>query len=325
MWPKIMDRLTSVNSGYNKTDGIFYDPFFQYPTTVTKYLQLMFAPTDLTLYHTMYVIPEWINWLVLVLYLGLVAYTFVKHKTMFFALVFIFLATAPSMAPLKVSWLVAERYAFLGSFGFSLFMGLVFDFLRKKYRQLSYTVLALLCLVYGIRILMRNNDWSTNHKLWVNTVQVSPNSHNAWNNIGDDYDKLEDYENAIKGFTQSTVVKNNYADAYHNRANIFYKIGRLDLARESYEIAMYYSQGLYQTIVSLTQIDLIEQKYDLAMEHGKMLIQKDPNNPQSYYVMGVVYAEMGDKEEAGKLFRNALGLSPNFKPALEGLEKLRNL
>jgi tetratricopeptide (TPR) repeat protein len=133
-------------------------------------------------------------------------------------------------------------------------------------------------VLYSARIFFRNIDWNTNHNLWVNTCQVSPNSHNAWNNIGDDYDKLASaettndgkltqYYNAIKGFTQSTVIKPNYADAYHNRANIFFKIGRLDLARDSYETAIYYSPNLYQTYLSLTQIDLMQNNLQLAYQH----------------------------------------------------------
>ncbi len=325
MWPAIMSRLDSVNSGYNMSESIFYNPFFQYPTAITKYLQLMLVPTDLTLYHTMYVLPSWLNWIVLLTYLGAVGYFFVKNRVIFYALVFIFLATAPSMAPLKVSWLVAERYVFLGSFGFTLLLGILFENLAKKFKEVSYVVLVLLCALYGVRVILRNNDWSTNHKLWVNTVQVSPNSHNAWNNIGDDYDKLEDYENSIKGFTQSTLMKENYADAYHNRANIFFKIGRLDLARESYNIALYYSPELFQTYISLIQIDIMEGNLKLAEEHGKKLIELQPNNPQSYYVVGVVYAEMKNKEEASKLFKEALKISPQFTPAIEGIKQLSTI
>lgn len=320
--PKIIERVNVVNGGYNASESVFYNPLFQYPTAMTKYLQLMWFPIDLTLYHTMYTFPVWLNWAVLISYLVAVGYFFFKNKKMFFALSFIFVAAAPSMAPVKVSWLVAERYMFLGSWGFAMLLGLIFED-SGKYLKIVTPVFLTCYLIFSVlRTFIRNGDWTTNHKLWVNTCQVSPNSHNAWNNIGDDYDKLADYENAIKGFTQSVVVKPNYADAYHNRANIFFKVGRLDMARESYGVALSFSPSLFQTYLSLTQIDLMEKKYDLALSHASKALEYQPNNPQNIYVLGVVYTNMGQLDQAKKIFTALLQSYPDYKLASEALREV---
>ncbi|MBU1117712.1 tetratricopeptide repeat protein [Patescibacteria group bacterium] len=324
-WPYINTRIGIVNSGYNATDGIFYNPLFQYPTAVTKYLQLLWYPVDLTLYHTMYILPSWLNWLVLINYLALVIYFFFRDKRYFWSLSFIFVAIAPSISPIKVSWLVAERYMFLGSLGFSWFLGLLLADHSKKLKIIVPVLFASLLLYFGVRVYMRNIDWRTNHNLWVNTCQVSPNSHNAWNNIGDDYDKLKDYDNSVKGFTQSVLVKPNYADAYHNRANIFYKTGRLDLARESYETALKFSPSLFQTYLSLTQIDLFEKKADLALAHAGKAVELQPSNPQAQYVLGIVKAQVGQLEEAKEIFQLIVAEYPNYQPAVEALKSISAL
>ncbi|MFA7301106.1 MAG: tetratricopeptide repeat protein [Candidatus Shapirobacteria bacterium] len=315
-------RIDVVNSGINGSGGIFYDPFFQYPTAIAKYLQLLWFPIDLTLYHTMYVIPIWLNWSILIVYLTMLVYFYFNDKRYFFALAFIFAAAAPSMAPVKVSWLVAERYMFLGSLGFAIFLALIILDL-SKYLKLIPSVLFISLLVFGmVRTFLRNSDWTTNHDLWVSTCIVSPNSHNAWNNIGDDYDKLKDYSNAIKGFTQSTIVKPNYADAYHNRANIFYKVGRLDLARESYQTAIRLNPNLYQTYMSLIQIDLMEKKFDLALANTNRLIDSDRNNPQFKYILGVVYVQSGDLAKGVETFESILKTNPDFEQAKKALAEL---
>jgi tetratricopeptide (TPR) repeat protein len=321
-WPYIKLRIGSVNSGYNTSESLFYNPFFQYPTGLSKYLQLMAFPVDLTLYHTMFIFPAWLNWLILGTYLGIGGYYFRYDKRYFFALAFIFAAILPSMLPVKVSWLVAERYAFLASLGFCLFLGLWLEDLGKRYKGVVVILLSI-GIIWAGRTMWRNIDWQTNHKLWVNTVWVSPNSHNAWNNIGDDYDKLKQYENAVKGFTQSTVVKPNYADAYHNRANIFFKMGRLDLARESYEIALSYSPELFQTYLSLVQIDMMERKMDLAWNHAQKAIGLEPNNIQGHYVAAVVLANSGKSEEARKICESIVRAAPQFQPAVELLKALK--
>jgi len=214
---------------------------------------------------------------------------------------------------------------FLGSLGFCWFLGLLVNDHWKKFKYLTPTLLFSLLAYYGVRTYTRNIDWSTNHNLWVNTCQVSPNSHNAWNNIGDDYDKLKDYDNAVKGFTQSVLVKPNYADAYHNRANIFFKTGRLDLARESYDTALRFSPTLFQTYLSLTQIDLNEGKLDLALAHANEAVKIQPNDPQANFVLGIVYAQGGRMEEAKKIMKQILMAYPDYKIARDALTQMESI
>lgn len=334
LWPLIIGRINSVNTGYNGYGGIFYDPFFQYPTSIAKYLQLALVPIDLTLYHTMYILPTWLNWLIILFYLGITIYFFFKDKKIFFALAFIFAATAPSMAPVKVSWLVAERYLLLGSLGFCVFLVLFFQRFSKRWRTPIFILFCLTVGLYSVRTFLRNDDWQTNHKLWVRTCQISPNSHNAWNNIGDDYDKLaqlettdkgkfNQYLNSIKGFTQSVTVKNNYADAYHNRANIFYKMGRYDLAKDSYETALSYGPNLYQSYYSLLQIDLTEKNYNSALNHLNKLNAVRPNDPQVYYAASVVYANMGRIDQAISILEQLVKANPSWNQAKDLLIQLK--
>jgi tetratricopeptide (TPR) repeat protein len=322
LWPMMMVRIGTVNSGYNASESVFYNPFFQYPTAVAKYLQLILFPIDLTLYHTMYIFPLWLNWSIFLTYLANLVWFGWKNKKIFFALAFVFVATLPSMAPVKVSWLVAERYVFFGSLGFCLAVVLSIGPLIEKHRNIGLGLLTVALSLFASKVFLRNIDWRTNHNLWVNTCQVSPNSHNAWNNIGDDYDKLKQYDNAIKGFTQSVLVKPNYADAYHNRANIFFKTERFDLARESYQTALNFNPAMYQTYLSLIQIDLMEKQADLAIQHANAATQLQPDVPQSWYVLGVVLAQVGKADLAKESMKKSLSLDPNYGPANEALIQL---
>ena len=322
-WPMINNRIETVNSGVNTSESNFYNPFFQYPTAIAKYLQLIVFPTDLTLYHTMYIIPVWLNWLILLTYTAAIIRFWFKDKKIFFALAFIFGAAAPSMAPVKVSWLVAERYMFLGSLGMALLMAIYFERWWNKRKNITVFGLIILCLIYGTRTFLRNIDWQTNHNLWVNTCQVSPNSHNAWNNIGDDYDKLanlettdegklKQYYNSIKGFGQSYAVKPNYADAYHNQANIFYKIGRLDLARNAYETAVSYNPNLFQTYLTLIQIDLVQKNETELLKHLSIIQKIKPNDLQVAYISAISYAQIGKVDEAKQLAEIMYKQFPNI-------------
>ncbi len=272
----------------------------------------------------MYVIPPWINWIIILTYLTAVVWFWNKDKKVFFALTFIFVAAAPSMAPVKISWLVAERYMFLGSLGMCLLLALLIQKFFDKHIKLMILFLVPLVGVYAVRVFFRNIDWQTNHNLWVNTCQVSPNSHNAWNNIGDDYDKLGQYDNAVKGFAQSFAIKPNYADAYHNQANILYKMGRLDLAREAYEIALYYNPYLYQTYLTVIQIDLMEKNQEKLLDHLSKLQTIRPNDLQVSFVTATAYAQIGKIDEAKELAKSMYQQFPNITEIKNLYDSLMN-
>ena len=80
-----------------------------------------------------------------------------------------------------------------------------------------------------------------------------------------------------------------------------------------------------QTYISLTQIDLNEGKIDLALRHSIKATEIDPNNPQVWYVLGVVYAQSGQTDKAEDSFNNSLRVSPTFKPSRDALLELKNI
>jgi len=94
------------------------------------------------------------------------------------------------------------------------------------------------------------------------------------------------------------------------------------LARDSYETALYYGPSLYQSYFSLLQIDLIEKRYDLAMDHLNRLHKAKPNDIQVYYATAVVYANAGMIDEAKNLLNQMLQSFPQFQQAQDLLDQL---
>jgi len=59
-----------------------------------------------------------------------------------------------------------------------------------------------------------------------------------------------------------------------------------------------------------------------ALAYANKLIESQPNNPQAYYVMGVVLAQGGKLKEAEDYLNYALQLNPNFTPAVNTLKQI---
>ena len=70
---------------------------------------------------------------------------------------------------------------------------------------------------------------------------------------------------------------------------------------------------------------------DLAIEHERNgdfleakniylgMIENNPEEPDHHYFLGTLYSKMGQKNNAGFAFKEALNLNPNHKPTLEAL------
>ena len=97
------------------------------------------------------------------------------------------------------------------------------------------------------------------------------------------------------------------------------------MGRESYETALRFNPGLIQTYISLVQIDLNEKKYDLALQHINKSVELDPNNPQTLYILAVVYAQLGRIEEAKGVLKTTISRFPNYSLARNALIELEEL
>ncbi|HKT36485.1 MAG TPA: caspase family protein [Nitrospira sp.] len=62
---------------------------------------------------------------------------------------------------------------------------------------------------------------------------------------------------------------------------------------------------------SYVRLDVLPN-VDEALSAGKLAVQYAPNNPDSYYTLGLVYEKRGQYAEAERAFRAALAVNPNY-------------
>jgi tetratricopeptide (TPR) repeat protein len=298
---------------------IWFNPIHQIPIAVTSYLQLFVWPMDLTLYHedmSFSLVNYLIRVGIFVILLGSLIYFYRKEKLLFFGFSFFLFSLVPTMLPIKIAWVVAERYVYFGLIGLCLVVAWALVKGLKKYPQILLVVTMILVFLLSARTIIRNQDWRTRETLWVATAKVSPTSSKAWNNMGDIYAGKKDFQNAIRAFQRAIELRPNYVDAHHN-------IGVTYSQMEDYENAILWFQ-------KAIAINPIPQSYndmgvayfylgDLAKaeESLKKAIELGPNIFQSYNSLGLLYMEMGRYEEA----RQALEVAIQLNPYNEGLRR----
>ncbi len=304
------------------------NPFFQIPVAISSYLELIIWPKALTLYHSEMNFSK-INFAarftVTTAYFASLIYFFKKNKTLLFWLSFLFITLSPFLTPLGISWVVAERYVYLGSMGIFIAIGLLVERISQKISKnaiLFYFITALLVLPLGIRTIYRNIDWKNQDNLWLAAAKYSPSSPQNHNNLGDLYARWGQLDKAIEEFKRATELQINYGDAFHNMANVYAQKGDFQTAAKNYQKAIECNPSLWQSYQNLGSIFFQQGNFTKAEEAFKKSIQIYPQNPGLHYALGVTYANLNRKTEAENEIKIALQLNPQYSQAQQALNEL---
>lgn len=303
------------------------NPLIQIPIALTSYLQLILWPDKLTLYHSEMSFSQ-IEYLVrLAITLGLLggmAILWKRNRLIFFWLCFFIISLIPTLTPLGISWIVAERYVYLGTVGILFVAGhFLYKLIKnKKTEILGYLLFIIIILSLITRTIIRNKDWKNEDTLWIATGKTSPSDQKTHNNLGDVYYRREDLIKAAEEFKTAIKINPKYADAYHNLANTYSKMASPSSALKYYLLAIRYNPKLWQSYLYIAAIYFDQKKYDSAIKHMEMAIENNPNNDKLYLNLGIIYLQMQNKEKARSALIKSLEINPNNKKVEEILNRL---
>ena len=295
---KIGSRVSSVESQTYQAGGGMFNPLIQIPVAIGTYLKLIFWPAGLTLYQTEMSFSQG-QFILLVLitlaFLGAVIWSYRKNKNVFFWLVFFVITLLPTLTPFKISWIVAERYVYLGTLGIIVCVAMLFDKfikLNANSKMVGYFALVVIVASLSVRTIIRNKDWKSEDTLWIATAQVAPSGQQIHNNLGDVYARQGDLNRAVEEFKKAIEINPNYADAYHNLGNTYQQMGQFDLAVENYQKALSINPNLWQSYENMASISFDAGDLQAALGDIKKALEIDPQNPQLQNNLKVIEAKM---------------------------------
>ena len=186
------------------------------------------------------------------------AIAYVKQKKQLSFWISFFIASLiPVITPLGISWLVAERYAYLGAIGIYTLISYIIIQIATQYPKLKLPAMAvggIIIALLTLRTINRSVDWKDQDHLWLAAAKTSPSSPQNRNNLGDYYARQGNLSEAIKQFTIATQLKPCYADAYHNLATTYIQIGDLENAIINYQKSLECNPNLWQSKQNLERI-----------------------------------------------------------------------
>jgi protein O-mannosyl-transferase len=256
-------KLSLVSADLNRTFSFLENPLYEmsfleripvYFQTNLFYIQKLLFPYPLHFYYGYNALPvatfssiSFILGLLVMILLLFLVIKGLKTKTWYsFSILFFLMAIGGAgnlLTPMV--GIVAERFIFTGSIGFSIaVVGVIFlvtksevqdtkDWMKKPMYVL--TVLALPCLVYSIQ---RNNDWFSKKSLYLADVKTTSESAKVNSLIATEMQEeafriqkedlgaynlmMSKVDSAIQFYTKSVSIFNRYESNWNNKGTLLY-------------------------------------------------------------------------------------------------------
>ncbi|MEN9327216.1 MAG: hypothetical protein RI947_24 [Candidatus Parcubacteria bacterium] len=320
--PFVAYRLTMYKQVFALSSEVS-NPYILIPVSFSTYLQLLFWPTGLTLYHVepITTFGYMASFFVTALYIGALYISYKANKHIFFWLCFFVISLLPVLTPLRISSFVAERYVYLGAIGMYWLVAYSFTVAERKYiaGKTAFVVVSIIIAALFIRTVDRNSDWKDESTFWTKTVESSPHSYQAHYNLGTLYMERKELNAAIQELLIAIELKSNYDLGYQSLGYAYQLNGMNDKALASYNMAVMLNPSLWPSYKNMGAIYLQQEDYAKAEEMAQKSILLDKHNADLYTNLGIIYLKQSKKEQAKKAFETALQLDPMYERARYGL------
>ncbi len=124
------------------------------------------------------------------------------------------------------------------------------------------------------------------------------------------YYELEGFDEAIIDLDQAIGMDSTKAEYYHLKADVQLDYYRSRDALQTMTFAAQQFPDRIPTLLKLAEFQLILQQYQDALGTVNTIGLKDPENEESYFMLGMIFKETGDTARAINSFQRATEINP---------------
>lgn len=296
------------------------------------YIYKLFLPLNLAVYYPRH--PSYSAAIVAACIAALSGITYItwryhsERSYLFIGWLFYLVTLLPVIGIIQVGdQAYADRYTYIPYIGLSMILAYLADDLtrRLKSRAMLLSVFSIILVTFfALQTSSYLPQWQNSLTVFSNAIQVARDNHLIRNHMGLALATQGRFAEAMQQFDRAITLKPDFALAYYNRGLTQLNTGEQQNAIASFTQAIMltpnYSDAYYNR--ALTYYGM--QRYDLAIQ-DLQTIGTFRNVPQLfnhviqqelYVLIGRIYSDKGDQQNALKYLNQAVMLSPGNVKAL---------
>ncbi len=273
---------------------------------------------------------------------------FKKNKLAQFSLLWFFITLFPVTSTLPQGAILAERYLYLPSVGFLIFIVylgyLVYQHFKNPIiKKLILSMFIIVCIIYSYLTIIRNQDWKDSVTLWKKAVSINISEPFPLGGLGGVYFRKGEYKLAAEQYKKFLSLEPTNDQMHARLALTYQNLDEVKLAILEAQKAIFLNSnnvfahkllaGLYQVsgnnIESIVEyqkaitllpspdsyhnLALIYDKQDqieLALENYKLALKLNPHHSQALNNLAVIYSKQGHTNLAIDLFEQVKQINP---------------
>lgn len=338
--------------------GTFRTTLFTMMTVVAYYIRLLLFPINLCGDYFQYELSYSFDSSVIAaafFILALIIPAFFGKKQcplIAFGIFFFFIALLPVSNIIPLKNLLAERYLYLPSIGFFIFLAgaitSVGDKPRYGYVRLFLLVISL--VFFSALTYKRNFVWRDQFSFWADAVKKMPGNSRAHYNLALSQPDIEirikelktalrlnptddlalsklawmlyqkgDYDGAVEYYTSLLERKPGDKKVMNGLGIVYFAKGDYKNAREVFEKAIVSDRNNPQLLNNLGSVYDMLEEHDKAVQMFNRAVDIAPHNVEAYYNLGLAYNSMGKYKEAETSYKKAMEIDKGSERAHIGL------
>lgn len=171
---------------------------------------------------------------------------------------------------------------------------------------------------YAVKLLT-NGQINEALKIVEALIKKSPNVPLLYNIRGVCYQTIRELENAIDDFSQATILKSDYAEAYCNLGVTYQEKGDLVSAVNAYKNAIDNDNNYPTAHNNLGKIFLASGEIDSSIKHLECAITLKSDFADAHNNLGSAFLRINKLNDAIKSYKKAIALKPDFAVANNNL------
>lgn len=308
------------------------------PGLIMEYLRLLISPINLKVFYDIAVKKTFLSQDVIIpiFVLGIIClgiiFSLRYDKRIFFNLLFTLITLVPvsGIVVLIAPALMADRYLYLPSAGFSMALGTIFSIIpgsvvKKSSRQetkgipgLTWTAhtgvklagALIVCLLLVLNI-QRNNAWKDNFTFKSIMVRDAPGSFFSHYSLGLYYDDQGTLDEAVRELKFAAQLNPDHAETHNSLGIVYDRQGRLNEAMNEYLIALRLNPNNAKTHDNLGILYEKESKFDEALREYRTAVRLDPANVNAYANLGLILRKLNRPIDSAESLLAAIKLNKN--------------
>lgn len=159
--------------------------------------------------------------------------------------------------------------------------------------------------------------------LLIKAVEVAPtrgversNLAGVYNNLGNTYKGLGEFEQALKSYTEATQLRPDYPDAFNNKGLVYFELCRFEEALTSFGEALRVNPTFFQALNNKGNVQRALGHYEDALSSFDQAIAINARYAQAYSNKGLVLQDQKNWQAALTAYETALRYKPDYAEAL---------